>query len=361
MTCLKNKGEQNYMNKKNFQKRKDYMKIEDKFFKESLPGINRLLKKLGINHTIVEIVPNEFLNYKKETKTMDLGGLTERKENSETENKNENQKDIKSKDKYLEHANKKEMKGLKDENMSPINIEFKSNYPTPKEIENTLEYSFYLASKYGKPVYSYIISTANKDHNDYKMVWHNNENYIIPLKTLKEFDAEETRLKIQNKLDKHEDITDEDLTDISVITFMNSDKDPKELLIISLNLINQINENNSVGITIDDINGVKNLLVLLAMKFTDTEEEFKEIERMVKMNGGILQGTAELLKSIGREEGIEKGRQEGIEKGRQEVKKEWDEEKIETAKYLLSIGTSIEDISKATKLDIEEIKKLEKK
>ena len=47
---------------------RDYDKIEDKFFKQSISGINRLLNKLGIPHTIVEILPQEFLSYKEETK-----------------------------------------------------------------------------------------------------------------------------------------------------------------------------------------------------------------------------------------------------------------------------------------------------
>ena len=99
---------------------------------------------------------------------------------------------------------------------------------------------------------------------------------------------------------------------------------------------------------------VKNLLVLLALKFTDTEEEFDEIERRLKMNGGILQGTVNQLKRIGREEGIEIGER----KGREEERTKNHEEKIEMAEKLLKKEMSVEEISELTKLDEEEIKKL---
>ena len=50
----------------------DKDKIEDKYFKQSIPGLNRLLNILGIPGEIVEILPNEYQNYRDETKTMDL-------------------------------------------------------------------------------------------------------------------------------------------------------------------------------------------------------------------------------------------------------------------------------------------------
>ncbi len=292
----------------------DYRKIEDKFFKQAIPGINRLLKKLGINHTIVKIIPNEFLSYANETKRMDLGGLI-------------------------------------DEDGSPINIEFKSNYPSEDEIRNTLEYSFYLSSKEGKKVYSYIISTINDKNKSYPINWHNDDDYNIPVHTIKEFNAKETELKLQNKLSKGEPIDEDDLTDISILTFMDSPKSPIELIIDSIKLINQVNEENSEDITIDDINGVKSLLMLLSLKFTDTDEEYDEIIGMINMNGGLLQGTVEQLKRIGREEGKEEGILIGKEEGMIIERKE-------IANKLIKEGMPIKTIAKITKLSEKEIEKI---
>ena len=50
-------------------------------------------------------------------------------------------------------------------------------------------------------------------------------------------------------------------------------------------------------------------------------------------------------------EGLEKGKEEGLAEGAHE-------KALETAKNLLSMGLSIEQISKATELSAEEVKKL---
>ena len=43
---------------------------------------------------------------------------------------------------------------------------------------------------------------------------------------------------------------------------------------------------------------IKNLLLFLATKYTDTDEEFDEIERLVKMEGGMIQNTVKQMKRI---------------------------------------------------------------
>ena len=117
--------------------------------------------------------------------------------------------------------------------------------------------------------------------------------------------------------------------------------------------------NNSKGITIDDINSVKSLLILLTKKFTDTDEERAELIGMIKMEGGMLDSTIQILKEMGvneqRDKLIREGEIEGIKKGKIEGKLE---EKITTAKNLLKIGLPIKQISEVTKMDIEEIKTL---
>ena len=59
----------------------------------------------------------------------------------------------------------------------------------------------------------------------------------------------------------------------------------------------------------------------------------------------------------GREEGMEKGMAKGLEKGREE---RMEKEKISTARRLLSMGLSEEQVSTATELPLEEIQKLRK-
>ena len=57
----------------------------------------------------------------------------------------------------------------------------------------------------------------------------------------------------------------------------------------------------------------------------------------------------------GREEGMAKGMEKGLEKGREEG---MEKEKIATARRLLSMGLSEEQVSTATELPLEEIQKL---
>lgn len=69
-------------------------------------------------------------------------------------------------------------------------------------------------------------------------------------------------------------------------------------------------------------------------------------------------------KKEGREEGlkqgVEEGRKEGIEQGiKQGIEKGKEEEKIEIAKEMLKLGMKLEEISKITKLTIEEIRKID--
>ena len=59
----------------------------------------------------------------------------------------------------------------------------------------------------------------------------------------------------------------------------------------------------------------------------------------------------------GREEGLAKGLAKGLEKGREEG---MEKEKISTARRLLSMGLSEEQVSTATELPLEEIQKLRK-
>ena len=241
----------------------DKDKIEDKYFKQSIPGLNRLLNVLGIPGEIVKILPNEYQNYRDETKTMDLVF------------------DLKSKE--------------------TLNLEFKSTYVKKEDIEKSLDYATYLRIKYKQKTNSYFISTVQKKNNEYKDEWHNENKYKIPLKTFKEFSGEEHLENLKNLLEKGgiDDETQE-LNDLLLIPFMESDKSPKELIVECITLANQIRTVNR-----DKLNDIKNLLLFLATKYTDTDEEFDEIERLVKMEGGMIQNTVKQMKRIYGEKGID--------------------------------------------------------
>ena len=241
----------------------DKDKIEDKYFKQSIPGLNRLLNVLGIPGEIVKILPNEYQNYRDETKTMDLVF------------------DLKSKE--------------------TLNLEFKSTYVKKEDIEKSLDYATYLRIKYKQKTNSYFISTVQKKNNEYEDEWHNENKYKIPLKTFKEFSGEEHLENLKNLLEKGgiDDETQE-LNDLLLIPFMESDKSPKELIVECITLANQIRTVNR-----DKLNDIKNLLLFLATKYTDTDEEFDEIERLVKMEGGMIQNTVKQMKRIYGEKGID--------------------------------------------------------
>ncbi|WP_405323825.1 hypothetical protein [Methanobrevibacter sp.] len=218
---------------------------------------------LGIPGEIVKILPNEYQNYRDETKTMDLVF------------------DLKSKE--------------------TLNLEFKSTYVKKEDIEKSLDYATYLRIKYKQKTNSYFISTVQKKNNEYEDEWHNENKYKIPLKTFKEFSGEEHLENLKNLLEKGgiDDETQE-LNDLLLIPFMESDKSPKELIVECITLANQIRTVNR-----DKLNDIKNLLLFLATKYTDTDEEFDEIERLVKMEGGMIQNTVKQMKRIYGEKGID--------------------------------------------------------
>ena len=245
----------------------DKDKIEDKYFKQSIPGLNRLLNILGIPGEIVSILPNEYQNYRDETKTMDLVF------------------DLKSKE--------------------TLNL-----YVKKEDIEKSLDYATYLRIKYKQKTNSYFISTVQKKDSEYEDEWHNDNRYKIPLKTFKEFSGEEHLENLKDLLEKNEiDDETEELNDLLLIPFMESDKSPKELIVECITLANQIRTVNR-----DKLNDIKNLLLFLATKYTDTDEEFDEIERLVKMEGGMIQNTIKHFIRIGKQEGIELEKQKGERK-----------------------------------------------
>ena len=97
-------------------------------------------------------------------------------------------------------------------------------------------------------------------------------------------------------------------------------------------------------------------------KFTPTE--LKEYEDSLKAYRDVKNSIDTALEK-GREEGLakglEKGREEGMAKGLEKGREEgMEKEKISTARRLLSMGLSEEQVSTATELPLEKIQKLRK-
>ena len=121
-----------------------------------------------------------------------------------------------------------------------------------------------------------------KKDSEYEDEWHNDNRYKIPLKTFKEFSGEEHLENLKDLLEKNEiDDETEELNDLLLIPFMESDKSPKELIVECITLANQIRT-------------VK--------------------ERLVKMEGGMIQNTIKHFIRIGKQEGIELEKQKGERK-----------------------------------------------
>lgn len=87
-------------------------------------------------------------------------------------------------------------------------------------------------------------------------------------------------------------------------------------------------------------------------KFTPTE--LKEYEDSLKAYRDVKNSIDTALEK-GREEGMAKGMEIGIEKG---IAKGMEKEKLATARRLLSMGLSEEQVSTVTELPLEEIQKM---
>ena len=97
-------------------------------------------------------------------------------------------------------------------------------------------------------------------------------------------------------------------------------------------------------------------------RFTPTE--LKEYEDSLKAYRDVKNSIDTALEK-GREEGmakgLEKGREEGMAKGLEKGREEgMEKEKISTARRLLSMGLSEEQVSTATELPLEKIQNLRK-
>ena len=89
-----------------------------------------------------------------------------------------------------------------------------------------------------------------------------------------------------------------------------------------------------------------------------SQQELREYEDSLKAYRDI-KNSIDTAKEEGRKEGRKEGREEGREEGRKEGREEGvAKEKLATAKRLLGMGLTQEQVAKGTGLSIKEIEKL---
>ena len=156
--------------------------------------------------------------------------------------------------------------------------------------------------------------------------------------SLKNFKAEETFNKIENKLKNNDKITDDDIASLQLIIYTDFEGSKLEILNKARKLLERISER-----LVFDINEKRAIIYLfnvLSINMLNADEHGKYVEE----NRMILDPIERYFKNQGIEEGIEKGIEEG---------------KLETARNLLSDGVSLEKVVKATGLSEEEINEFE--
>lgn len=117
-----------------------------------------------------------------------------------------------------------------------------------------------------------------------------------------------------------------------------------EILIEAINLINRTEEKDVATYYVSEC-----IRYMLSIREDITEKEMENIAEKISVEGGeLVMSVAERLRQEGEQRGVAKG----IEKGRIEGEKR---EKVRTAKNLISMGLTMEQIIKATELTKKEI------
>ena len=141
---------------------------------------------------------------------------------------------------------------------------------------------------------------------------------------------------------------------------MTSEEKNKNLSLIMIgeireNLEELSKENNMVGDFMEEIDKINNDPVF---RWSISEEKDKEMIFNSQMRYAKETGLAKGL-AKGMKQGIEQGIEQGLKEGKQQGLKEGSINKsIEIAKNLMNMNMTLKDISKATDISIEELKKL---
>ena len=191
-----------------------------------------------------------------------------------------------------------------------------------------------------------------------KLDWNGSSPFTIPYKSFNTFNAEKTINKISLKNKTQEQLNIDEIEDLRILTFMDSEKSHRELLIESVKLTNEaLMDERQRTFT-------KALQYFLARKYVENEKEFKEVMKMINKNSGECGGIFDRIEAMAREEEKEKNDkkieqiireqkekyEKGIEKAKKEEKEKF-EKKLELAKIEMEKrGIDIKDIQIITQL-----------
>ena len=148
-----------------------------------------------------------------------------------------------------------------------------------------------------KKVHTLVLSSYYKDNGSIALEWHGTSDFNIPYKSLYTLDADERIENIKSKNEKKEELNEDEIADLRILTFMKSkDKSHEELLIESVRLTNEavMDEGERVH--------TKALQSYLAKKFIKTNMKYREVMRMIEVNSGELGGIFERDHEIMRNE-----------------------------------------------------------
>lgn len=192
-----------------------------------------------------------------------------------------------------------------------------------------------------KAVKLIVISTVEKR----KKIFHKiNEtiNFKFDLYSMMDEDGDTIINNIETKIKNEQEISDEELIDLSLVPVMGSSNIQEQQIEKSVSLILSINlEKNKVK------NIVKSIAYLLADKFLEDEKKKTIICDALggKMNAVYDYGQRQ--KEEGIKEGIKEGKKEGIKESFKKM-----------AAYMIKKGENNEEIQKETGLTLKEIEKI---
>ena len=290
-------------------KKTDYEKNEDKFFRLLYPSINTLLEKFGFEHKIIRPCPRDFINYDGMEKRCDFIGLLD---NGDILNL--------------------------EAHSTPITLNYKKKF---------FDYASYYSIKYQNKdikVHTLVLSSYYKTNDSVDYKWHGSSRFTIPYKSFNAFDAEKTINMISLKNKNKEELNKYEIDDLRILTFMKSDRSHKELLIESIKLTNDaVMDNKERAYT-------KTLQCYLAKKFIEDDEEYKEAMKMIRTKSGEFTGVFDRYARIMWDEYKDELREEAKKELLKEYEKE-NEIKIEKMKKEMErMGISNENIQSIIKL-----------
>lgn len=215
-------------------------------------------------------------------------------------------------------------------------------------ILNSKKYDF----KLKKQVYAIIIYTEKVEKN----FMYKNGFGLFKFITfsLKDYDGDEYLNKIKSKIENNIELSKKEKQILQYIPLFHSKKSPKELLKETIKLVDKDNY-----LTDDEKTDIREGQMLLALGFSETNEEFEEWLNMILESESILETFKKDCRERGRQEGKLEGRQEGRQEGRREGRREGLEMGvISVVKAMIDNNYPIDEISHISGLSVDKIESI---